>query len=242
VAAWTDALGRRRTQRFDPTAHSRVVVVGAHPDDETLGIGGCLQVLHRRGALMALVVASDGEAAYPTLNTDARRDLGCTRRVELMAALKVQGLAEVPVHWLGLPDSGLAEREPALREAVRRSAPGADLLLAPWSEDGHPDHEVCGRAALEAGAAFGVEVWELPVWAWHWGTGEDLAPRWAHAHRVSLSSEEQQIKADAVSVFVTQVRPLGPALADQAVLPPAVLARFARPLEVVLVTPTGAGA
>ena len=49
------------------------------------------------------------------------------------------------------------------------------------------------------------------MWAWHWGTGEALGPRWAHAHQVALSEEERALKARAVEAFVSQVAPVGPA-------------------------------
>jgi LmbE family N-acetylglucosaminyl deacetylase len=40
-------------------------------------------------------------------------------------------------------------------------------------------------------------------------------------------------KAAAIAAFRSQIAPLGPAEADAAILPPYVLARFARPFEVV---------
>jgi len=239
VAVWTDALVRRRTQRFDPTAHSRVVVVGAHPDDETLGIGGCLQVLHRRGALMALVVASDGEAAYPALNTDARRDLGCARRVELMAALKVQGLAEVPVHWLGLPDSGLAEHADALRDALVPLLVDADAYLAPWPGDPHPDHRAAGRAAAEA-APVTAHGWSYPIWMWAWGTPDDPAVPWHRVHLVSLDDTVRTAKRDAIGCFTSQLS-LGPD-GSPPVLSAGVLAHVDRDVELLFREPRSGAA
>src|SRR5690349_15729651 len=100
VSDWTAALLTHRPRPFDPGAHRRVTVVAAHPDDETLGAGGCLQALHRAGGHVTLVVATDGEAAYPALDAAARRDLARVRRAELSAALRAQGLHGVPVHWL----------------------------------------------------------------------------------------------------------------------------------------------
>ena len=239
-AAWFDTVDLPAARLPAPPREGRprALVVAAHPDDDVLGAGGLLRRLGRTGWEVDVLWATDGEASHPASTALGTQELARRRRKESLAARGVLGLRG-SVGWLGLPDSGLVDHEPALREAVRRAAPGADLLLAPWSEDGHPDHEVCGRAVLEAGAAVGVEVWELPVWAWHWGTGEALAPRWGHAYRIVLSEQEQDIKAQAVAAFATQVRPLGPASADRAVLPPAVLVRFARPFEVVLVTPAG---
>ena len=94
-ADWTAALDGHRPPSFEPAGHRRVTVVAAHPDDETLGASGCLQALHRAGAEVTLVVATDGEAAYPALDADARRDLARARRVELAAALRAQGLGDV---------------------------------------------------------------------------------------------------------------------------------------------------
>jgi len=240
--SWLDtaALPPARLPAVPADRRPRALVVAAHPDDEVLGAGGLLRRLGRAGWAVDVLWATDGEASHPGSTVLPPEELARLRRKESLAARGVLGLRGT-VGWLGLPDSGLAAHGPTLGEAVRRAAPGADLLLAPWSEDGHPDHEVCGRAAREAGAAEGIEVWELPVWAWHWGTGEELAPRWGHAHRVGLSAQEQDIKARAVAAFATQVRPLGPAAADRPVLRPEVLARFARPFEVVLVTRAWAG-
>ncbi len=224
-----------------PAAPGRALVLAAHPDDEVLGAGGLLSRLARAGWRVDVVWASDGEGSHPGSKVLAPVELARRRREESLAAREVLGL-QGDVTWLGLPDSGLARHEDAVGRAMADLLPGADLLLAPWSEDGHPDHEVCGRVARRAGAAAGVEVWELPVWAWHWGTGPGLAPRWGHACQALLTAQEQARKARAVEVFVTQVHPLGPGDADRAVLPPGVLARFARDREVVLRTPSPAAA
>src|SRR4029079_18693400 len=74
VVVWTEALEKRRPRPFEPSGHHRLTFVAAHPDDETLGASGCLQALHRAGAEITLVVATDGEAAYPALDARARRE------------------------------------------------------------------------------------------------------------------------------------------------------------------------
>lgn len=218
----------------------RVVVLAAHPDDEVLGAGGLLHRLAADGWQVDVVWASDGEGSHPGSTVMSAAELGARRREESLTARDRLGLAGATT-WLGLPDSGLVDHEPALIVALRDAAAGADLLLAPWAEDGHPDHEVCGRAARAVAAAHSLPLWELPIWAWHWGTGDELGPRWGSARVVRLTQAELRAKADAVGAFTSQVHPLGERPEDRAVLPPEVLVRFERDVEVVLCGGSGPG-
>ena len=106
-------------------------------------------------------MATDGEAAYPALDADARRALARARRLELNAALRAQGLDDVDVHWLGLPDSGLEGCAAALRTALRPLLADADAYLAPWDGDPHPDHRAVGLAAADV-APVTAHGWALP--------------------------------------------------------------------------------
>jgi LmbE family N-acetylglucosaminyl deacetylase len=49
-----------------------VLVVAAHPDDETLGAGGFLHAAKVAGARIELVVATDGEAAFGAPDPELR--------------------------------------------------------------------------------------------------------------------------------------------------------------------------
>ena len=204
VRTWTAALDGRRPPSFEPAGHRRVTVVAAHPDDETLGASGCLQALHRAGAEVTLVVATDGEAAYPALDAGARRDLARARRVELAAALRLQGLGDVAVHWLGLPDSGLHECGPALRAALRPVLADADAYLAPWTGDPHPDHRAAGLAAAEA-APVTAHGWAYPIWMWAWLTPDDPAVPWERARLHRLDADTLAAKQAAIAAFTSQV-------------------------------------
>ncbi|MEA2972920.1 MAG: hypothetical protein QOG82_1378 [Actinomycetota bacterium] len=239
VAVWADALAQRRPPPFDPTAFRRVVVVAAHPDDETLGAGGCLQLLQRSGATLTFVIATDGEAAYPAMGADERRALGRARRAELMAALAVQGLAECEVRWLGLPDSGLSDHAEALRDRLVPLLADADAYLAPWPQDPHPDHRAAGRAAAAAAppTAYG---WSYPIWMWAWNTPDDPALPWHRAHLVDLDEPARQIKRDAVGCFTSQVTP-GPD-GSPPVLTPAFLAHPGQGFELLFREPRSSAA
>ena len=212
-----------------PTELGRLVVVAAHPDDETLGAAGLLRAAHAAGSAVELVVATDGEAAFPDASAAARADLATTRRKELTAALRALDL-DTPVTWLGLPDSALAEHEAALVHALRPHLVAADTCLAPWTGDPHPDHAAAGRAARSAAPAH-THCYGYPIWAEPWG--HPLPEEGAHLHL--LDQAARAAKAAAIAEFGTQTAPApdgGPPI-----LPPDVLAHFGSGREVFLREP-----
>jgi len=236
---WADALDRHRPPAFDPTAHRRVVVVAAHPDDETLGAGGAVRALHAAGADLSLVVATDGEAAYPGLDTAARAGLGRARRVEMGEALAAQGLAGVPVTWLGLPDSGLDACGDDLRDALVPVLAGADAWLAPWSGDPHPDHRAAGLAAAAA-APVTAHGWSYPIWMWAWLAADDPVVPWDRARAVLLDDAARAARRAGVECFTSQVRP-GPD-GSPAVLAAGLLDHVDRPVDLLFREPRATSA
>jgi LmbE family N-acetylglucosaminyl deacetylase len=233
-AGWSGWLAARRWPSWAPDPSWReVAVCAAHPDDEVLGAGGVLTLLATAGVAVHLVAVTDGEASHPGSAVLSPAELAAARVVETDRALAALGVPARTTR-LGLPDSALAEREDDVRAGVAAAVAGADAVLSTWTGDAHPDHEVVGRAALAAGRAAGVPVWQYPVWAWHWAQPDDPRVPWGSARLVRLSPAARAAKRAAVDCFVTQVRPLGPAAADRAVLLPEVLAHFDRDVEVLL--------
>jgi LmbE family N-acetylglucosaminyl deacetylase len=222
-SAWT-----REFPGWTDDPFTRALVVAAHPDDETLGASGLLQHLHVAGTAVTLVVATDGEAAFPGSDPAERRELGRTRRQELRESLREQGLGDVEPVWLGLPDSALAEHVDVMTDALREHAEGRDLVLLPWPDDPHPDHRAAGRAALAA-APVSAHRWSYPIWLWHQRSPSDTGIPWHHARSYRLTATERTAKAAAVAAFPSQLKP-GPRGEDP-ILPPEVLAHFDRPAE-----------
>jgi LmbE family N-acetylglucosaminyl deacetylase len=203
------------------------LIVAPHPDDEILGVAGLMAML---GAA-DLVAVTDGEASHPDSTVHTRAELAAIRRDETREALDRLGVGASAVHRLGQPDGGIDEA--AVTVALAGHLTPGRWCLATWRADGHPDHEAVGRAAAAACAATGAVLLEYPIWAWHWaGPGDDRVP-WQRARRIDLTPAAMAAKAAAIEAFPSQIRPLGPAEADAAILPPHVLARFARPFEVV---------
>jgi len=99
---WTPVLGALPSVDIDTLARrvgaGRLVVVAPHPDDETLGVGGCMAAFAAAGGDVLVVSVTDGEAA-PVSCTD----LPAVRRRELSMA--VDCLApSARIERLGLPD------------------------------------------------------------------------------------------------------------------------------------------
>ncbi|NYH77546.1 LmbE family N-acetylglucosaminyl deacetylase [Actinopolyspora biskrensis] len=229
-AEWLDALARSRLGPPDTAEWFRGVIVAAHPDDETLAVGGFLQELSARAVRLRIVVATDGEAAFPGLAAAERARLADTRREELHAALRAHGLGSVPVTWLAFPDSRLVEHERSLARALRPLLAGADASVVPWPVDPHPDHRAAGRAA-SAAAPEGGRVWSYPVWMWHWMRPDSAVIPWRSAVVQRLTGEQRARKSAGLAEFVSQTGP-DPA-GNGPVLPPRVLAHFERDVEVL---------
>lgn len=196
-------------------AARRVVVIAPHPDDEVLGVGGTLARLAHERVPVLVVAVTDGERSHPG-RADELRDV---RARERAAALDRLGVT-ADLERLGLPDSGVEASH--LRPALQRLLRPGDVLLSPWEQDGHPDHDACGRATR----GLGESRWSYVVWGWHWSDPAGF-PR-DRARRVDLTEAQLALKAEAVQAFTSQLE--GPA----PILPPHVQARLLRDCEILL--------
>jgi len=149
---------------------NRVLVVVAHPDDETLGLGA--QLGRFRDAL--LLHLTDGA---PADGADARRsgfasvaDYAAARRRELSAALAEGEAAHLRTAALGIPDQqtvhGLAAATRRLIAHMTEERPRAVLTHA--YEGGHPDHDAAAFAVHAACAGLATEqrpeIIEFPLY------------------------------------------------------------------------------
>lgn len=220
---------REQPRVWDPRGVRRATVVAAHPDDETLGAAGLVQRLHADGVRVSLVIATDGEAAFPGSTPREREDLAARRRGELMDALAALGAGDVRPVWLGLPDSGLSERGDLLAAELAPHLQDSDLCVAPWPGDPHPDHRETGLAALRA-APEGAQCWSYPIWMWSRLDVDDPGIPWHRAFSLPLERAERSAKAAAIATFVSQTG-AGPH-GEEPILPADVLADFDRADEI----------
>jgi LmbE family N-acetylglucosaminyl deacetylase len=220
----------RRLPAVAPTP-GPVVLLAAHPDDETLGAGGLLALADAAGADVHVVVATDGEASHPGSATCSPAELAERRAAEVAEAVALLA-PRAHLHLLHLPDGALRAHADTLRTALDGLLTPGSRLVAPWHGDAHPDHDAAGEVAAEVARRRGLELLEYPIWAWHWASPGDARLPWATAVRLPLPASARERKAKAVAAHRSQVEPLSARPGDEALLSPHVLAHFDRDDEV----------
>lgn len=136
----------------------RLMAVLAHPDDESLGVGGALAHYAAHGVETYVVTATRGERGRYFTNehrpTDA--EVGRVREAELRAAARELGVRELTL--LDYLDGELDAADPG--EAVgrivaelRRVRPHVVVTFDPFGAYGHPDHVAISQFTTAAVAA-----------------------------------------------------------------------------------------
>jgi LmbE family N-acetylglucosaminyl deacetylase/SAM-dependent methyltransferase len=222
-----------------PSGVARLVVLAAHPDDETLGAGGLIAISARSGLLIEVIIATDGEASHPRSQTHPPAALARIRRAEADAALTALAPA-APLTFLGLPDGGLEDHGSVIADVLTQRLDASTLLVTPWSGDRHPDHEACAVAGGVAAAHRGCPRWQYPIWAWHWADPASTDLPWSALRRVDLDRESAAAKRAALTAYISQHEALSKLPGDEAILPPQVTAHFAREFETFIVPPAPA--
>lgn len=225
--------------RLDPGGVRTLIVVAAHPDDETLGAGGLIARCAAAGAAVTVVCATAGQASHPGSRTTPPAVLAELRRAEVRSAVGILAPGAV-LDLLDLPDGQVRAHVGELAAAVRSHLPASATpddcwVVAPWHGDRHPDHTAAAEAAADAAGAGGCRVLEYPIWAWHWadpdaGDGPDALPT-ASLRRLPLPDDARDRKAAATAHYTSQITPLSSLVGDEAVLSPGFLEHFAADAE-----------
>ena len=189
----------------------RLVVVAAHPDDETLGTGGFLQAARAAGAHIELVVATDGEAAFGAPDERAAPH-PFARNCGPRSASSASTTCRAPPRPARLRPGGRATTSSSPRS--RRCWRARDTALAPWTGDPHPDHAAAGHAVLAAATA-ATHRWAYPIWTLPWSTPEEQAIPWPHAAVFTLDASAAAAKRRAVGRFTSQIGGPEPILAAE---------------------------
>lgn len=177
----------------------RLFVLAPHPDDEAIAAWALMRRLRRRGAIVEVVVASDGGASHPRSRRWPRARLVAERRRETRRVLGAIGIAPSRIRFLDLPDGALPNRVAALARRLAHalaSRRACDLVVAPLPDDAHGDHRAVA-AALRSVPRRGERRLGYCVWP-------EGAARALHGLVVPLTPHAVQIKRRAVRAYRTQ--------------------------------------
>lgn len=130
---------------------ARIVVVGPHPDDQELGMGGTIVRLARQGHHILLLDMTNGE---PTpLGSPEIRKAETAAATAVLSPNPTEHPGAVPIRrmLLGLPNREVVHTVEARHKvaAVFR-AWQADIVFAPHPVDAHPDHLAVTRIVEDA--------------------------------------------------------------------------------------------
>lgn len=118
-----------------------ILVFGAHPDDAEIGMGATIYKHAKAGYRIGICDLTQAEmSSNGTVET---------RKAEAEQASRLLGLTERSN--LGLPDRGLrmeAVQIDKIVQEIRRLRPR--IVFAPYWQDRHPDHVMCGKLVEEA--------------------------------------------------------------------------------------------
>ena len=129
-ATWRGWPRLERLPALDWSGLDHVVVVAAHPDDETLGAAGLIAEASRRGVAVDVVVATLGEASHPRSSTITPERLSRWRAREVTDSVGLLAPRAV-LHLLHLPDGELQQHVPAVTARVAALAGAGSLVVAP---------------------------------------------------------------------------------------------------------------
>lgn len=161
---------------LDPLPTRRLLLVHAHPDDETINNGATMAGYRAAGAAVTLITCTrgeEGEVLVPSLSHHSaakNNTLGTFREGELASAMLELGVTDF--HFLGSPlrqyrDSGMVGTAPNEREdcfwradldeaagriveIIRDRKPQVLITYDEFGGYGHPDHIKAHQVAMRA--------------------------------------------------------------------------------------------
>lgn len=137
------------------SAHTRLLVVAPHPDDETIATGLLIQQVREAGGTVGIVLLTDGDNnPWPQrwlerrvlIRPVDRQRWGSRRREEMLQAMQRLGVPAQALQALGWPDMGITDTLLPMAGAAVGRLVGAiaqfqpNLVAAPALGDRHPDH------------------------------------------------------------------------------------------------------
>lgn len=202
-----------RLQAESPDAELRILVLAAHPDDETIGAS----VLLSRFPHSSVAFLTDGAPRvrnlWPPTVKGSREDYAKLRKQEAVRSLANAEILQERIAWLGTVDQEavfeigpLAQRCNELLNRIR-----AEILVTHPYEGGHPDHDaaaIVARLAVrepdEKSRPLLLEMTSYHARDGRCVTGEFLNPGLTPEMGFELSSEDRERKRKMMNAYASQ--------------------------------------
>jgi bacillithiol biosynthesis deacetylase BshB1 len=175
-----------------------ILIVGPHPDDQELGMGGTIAKLAEQGHNVLLLDMTNGE---PTPFGDPE-----TRAKEAAAAANILGVKRICIDLPNRFVEHSIEARHKVAGVIREHQ--AQIVFLPYFQDAHPDHVATTRIVEDARFDAKLTKIDLP--------GEPIYPRWMFYYYcthlrwvadpsfcIDISGCEQR-KHDAIVAYHTQ--------------------------------------
>ncbi len=178
-------------------AIKNVLVFVAHADDETLGCGGYIPLLIKRGCRVDVLIASDGLLIA--------RDGAPNNRPHVYDAAKVLGLLPENLYFLDLPDQGFeAFLIKDIVNKIKQFKFDPDMIITHSAGDLNRDHRIVHEAALVYGRSIDKRIsllgCEIPAQA------EYFAGAFTANFYVNIE-ESIQLKQQAFTCYPNEIHP-----------------------------------
>jgi len=201
----------KRLQTTPQDASLRILLLAAHPDDETIGAS----VVLSRFPQTAVVFLTDGaprDTRFWSAGVNgSREDYAETRRWEALRALALAGISNYRVFWLGGVDQEavfeigmLAERFTKLLCEMR-----PEIVITHAYEGGHPDHDSAAVVAAVATSSLETPPTVLEMTSYHAVDGRCVTGDFLNSDPVlescfELSSGDRDRKRQMMDVYASQ--------------------------------------
>jgi N-acetylglucosamine malate deacetylase 2 len=209
--AWREITAQLRGD--SPESKPRILILAAHPDDETIGAS----MLLSRFPDSFVAFVTDGAPRNPKLWPP---DLNCSREeyagirlTEANVVLGIVGISAERIFWLGGVDQEAAFEIDRLADGLKNLLvrTSADVVITHPYEGGHPDHDSAALVARVAISSLDGDqmptLLEMTSYHVHHGqcvTGEFLKPEGSLQISFELLNGDRERKRRMLETYVSQ--------------------------------------
>ena len=205
----------RWLQASPPDTNLRVLILAAHPDDETIGASLLLSRFPQSSVAFLTDGAPRDTSLWSAGVNGSRDDYAKTRKQEALDALRCAGVSAQRVFWLQAVDQEAAFEMRSLAERFAKliaEISPAVVITHPY-EGGHPDHDsaaVVARIAIAVALLDGVNRPALlEMTSYHARnercvTGEFLHPRSSPEMCFEFSHSDRERKRKMLDAYASQ--------------------------------------